>query len=128
VDGLVERVTPSVATVGQIGSGAILIALAAVTWVPVAAALFVAFYLTVGATAPVRDELMHQRVPSERRTTMLSAESLVFQAGGFVAALTLPALAEAQGTPLAWIVAGTVLSIGGLAYRGAPRLAASERA
>ena len=118
----VERFTPAVAMVGQIVSGVVLVSLGLVTWVPLAALLFVGFYLTVGATAPVRDELMHQRVPSERRTTLLSAESLVFQAGGFTAALTLPALADAHGTPVAWAIAGGLLAIGALAYRSVLRL------
>jgi hypothetical protein len=122
---LVERFTPAVAMVGQMVSGAVLVGLGLVTWVPAAALLFVGFYLTLGATAPVRDELMHQRVPPERRTTLLSAESLVFQAGGFAAALTLPALADAQGTPLAWVIAGTLLAVGALAYRGILRLSAA---
>ncbi len=119
---VVERLTPSVAMVGQMASGAVLAALALVTWVPAAAVLFVGFYLTLGATAPVRDELMHQRASPERRTTLLSTESLVFQAGGVAAALTLPALADVRGTPLAWAIAGGLLAIGALAYRSILRL------
>lgn len=118
----VERFTPAAAMVGQMVSGAVLVGLGVVTWVPAAALLFVGFYLTVGATAPVRDELMHQRVPSDRRTTLLSAESLVFQAGGFAAALTLPALADAHGTRVAWAIAGGLLAVGALAYRSVLRL------
>jgi MFS family permease len=119
--GVIERFTPASATVGQMVSGGALIGLAATTWVPLAAVLFVGFYLTMGVTAPLRDELMHRQVPSERRTTMLSAESLVFQAGGFVAALTFPALAEAKSTPVAWTLAGALLAVGALAYRSAAR-------
>lgn len=118
---LIERRLRAPATVVQLGGALALVGLALVTWTPLAAALFVLFYASNGAAAPLRDELMHEHVPSDRRSTMVSAESLVFQGGGLVAAVTLPALADARGVPAAWLIGGGVLAVGALFYRRVPR-------
>ncbi len=119
--GRLERWTSASATAAQLLGALALLALALVSWPPLAAVLFVAFYAFNGAAAPLRDELLHEQIPSETRSTILSAESLAFQAGGFAAALTLPALADAAGISLAWIVAGAILAVGALLYRGIER-------
>lgn len=120
---LIERRIAAPATVVQLAGALALAALAMAVWTPLAAGLFVLFYACNGAAAPLRDELMHEHVASDRRSTMVSAESLVFQGGAVVAALTMPALADAQGVPLAWLIGGAVLAAGACFYVGVPRRA-----
>lgn len=119
--GRLERWTSASATVAQLLGALALVALAVVSWPPLAATFFIAFYAFNGAAGPLRDELLHEQIPSETRSTILSAESLAFQAGGFVAALTLPALADVAGIPPAWMVAGAVLAVGAMLYLGIER-------
>ena len=117
----VERRGQASAAVGQLAGAASLAALALMTSTTLAALLFVLFFVFNGAAAPLRDDLMHEHVTSDRRATMVSAESLVFQGGGFVAALTFPALADAHGIPIVWLVGSLILAAGALSYTGVPR-------
>lgn len=71
-----------------------LIALAiAVPNVAVAAVSFLGVYLMVGLQGPVTAGLLHERVESRMRSTMMSVQSLALQAGGAVASLVVGALA-----------------------------------
>ena len=64
---------------------------------PVAAAGFLLVYLMVGLQGPVMAGLLHSRVDSSVRATMMSVESLALQAGGAMANVAVGALAAAFG-------------------------------
>lgn len=63
----------------------------------IAGAGFLLVYLMVGLQGPVMAGLLHSRVDSSVRATMMSVESLALQAGGAVASITVGALAAAFG-------------------------------
>lgn len=77
----------------------------------VAAPAFVVLY-GVGATQQVLlAELLHDRVPADRRATMVSVQSLCMQTGNVIAALTLTRVAAAAGIPAAWTVGAVLLLV-----------------
>lgn len=92
---------------------------AAVDIVP-AAVSFLAFYLVNGLRGPLHNELLHEHVHSAQRSTMLSVDSLTLQAGGFVCALALPAIAEETSIPWAWLGVAVLVLTSALLYRGIP--------
>lgn len=113
---LESRIDPS--TAGQAAGGLALLGLAATTTPLVAGVLFIGFYALLGVIGPLRADLLHRQVTAGHRSTALSGDSLALQAGGFVAALTLPPLADAHGIPLAWTIGGLVFALGGAFYLG----------
>jgi hypothetical protein len=70
---------------------------------------YVAIYLMLGVVGPLTSELLHGRVASGERATMVSVESLALQAGGVVANLGLGALAVATSPALGFGVVGAAL-------------------
>ena len=115
---LTRRWTSSPATAGQFLGAAGLALLAFSESVPLAAVAFVLFYAFNGLADPLIEELLHHQVGAERRSTTVSAESLVFQFAAFITALTLPALADLQGIPTAWLVGAAALGLGAFVYVG----------
>ena len=89
------------------------------------AVLFVASYFFHGVANPYLGELLHEHVPAERRTTMVSVRSLTFQTGGFIGSSLMGAFAQAQGIPAAWIIAGAVVVASSVLYWGIPDRPAS---
>ncbi|MGH9243254.1 MAG: MFS transporter [Acidimicrobiales bacterium] len=96
------------------------VGLAAAGHIALAAPAFLAVYLLNGARSPFHHELLHEHVSAERRSTMLSANSLTLQGGSFVSSLTLPALATAAGIPWAWALGAGVLAASALLYLPIP--------
>jgi MFS family permease len=90
---------------------------------PVATALAVAgfglVYLGLGAASPNENDLLHRRVPGERRATALSVQSLAQQLVGALTGLAVGALPPG---PLPWLLTGAVLLAGALLWirRAAP--------
>lgn len=70
---------------------------------------FVAFYVIHGAANPAHNALLHHRVSTEHRSTVLSLNSLVSQGSGIPAGLVFGGLADAVGVPVSLAVAGVVL-------------------
>ena len=70
---------------------------------------YVAIYLLLGVVGPLTSELLHGRVASAERATMVSVESLALQAGGVVANLGLGVLAVATSPALGFGVVGAAL-------------------
>ena len=93
-----------------------MLGLAAVGGFASSALLYTSVYVFVGIAGPLHNQMLHHQVSSEQRSTILSLDSLALQLGALVGTLTLPALAEAAGIPLAWTVAAAALIIGGGAY------------
>jgi hypothetical protein len=98
------------------GAGAVA-ALASPAIAAVAVA-YVLFYAMLGGAGPVAAALLHGRVTSRERATVLSVESLVQQGGGTVATLTLPALAAGAGYGAAFGVAGAAAAAGAVVLLG----------
>ena len=85
---------------------------------PGAVALFVALYLltylSYGLVDPMHAELLNDAVGSDARATLISGESLAAQGGALVANLSVGAIAAAEGTATAWMVAGAALALTGV--------------
>jgi hypothetical protein len=69
----------------------------AVPSVSAASAGFLLVYLAIGLQGPVMAGLLHSRVESSVRATMVSVESLALQAGGAVTSLVVGAVAAGFG-------------------------------
>ena len=99
---------------------------------PGAAALFVALYLltylSYGFVEPMHAELLNEAVGPDARATVISGESLAAQGGALVANLTVGALAAAEGTGTAWVVAGALLAVAGVLLAAPLRRALSAAA
>lgn len=100
--------------------GTIYLALAAAGSIVVAAPTFIMVYLMGGARGPFHNELLHEHVAAEQRSTMLSAASLSLMAGGLVSSLSLPALETVAGIPWTWALVGGVLAASSLLYLAIP--------
>lgn len=93
-------------------------AFAAAPALGIAVAAFVLVYVALGMMGPVRQDLLHSRVRPHDRSTVLSVESLVLQAGGVIGFVGLGALAAAVGVTAATLVAAAVVAGSALAYAG----------
>ena len=60
--------------------------------------------------------LFNSNVPSEKRSTLLSLQSLVLQVGGLIGTLVMGYVAQAFSFGAAWSIAGLVLILSALAY------------
>jgi MFS transporter, DHA1 family, quinolone resistance protein len=102
-----------VAAVFQALRGLILILLALQTAVAPAAALFWLVYLSAGVINSPHATLVNRQIPADRRSTMLSVQSLAFYLGSILGSVGLGYLAEVASISAAWLVAGvlTVVSL-----------------
>lgn len=114
------RRTTLLLAAGVLQTGAaIVVGIAPSFWVALPALLV--FTAGLGVTSPVRQAYLHQLVPSERRATVVSFDSMVSGVGGVGAQVGLGALGEARSV-------GSAFVVGGLATAGAlPLLAAVRR-
>ncbi len=113
------RISPALSAAQGL-MGMALLALAVSGTLIAASAAFVVAFLFSGLISPYLQELLHEHVSADSRTTMVSVSSLSMQSGGFVSALTLPAMAAAYGIPVAWVVGGSILGLAALLYVGIP--------
>ncbi|MBA4864501.1 hypothetical protein H1V43_24740 [Streptomyces sp. PSKA54] len=86
-------------------------------------------YLGLGAAGPSEKDLLHRRVASSGRATVLSVQSLALQLAG---ALTGLAVAALPPGPLPWLVSAAVLLAGALLWtrrgeRTPPTVAAARQ-
>jgi MFS family permease len=77
-----------------------------------------AVYLTFGMVTPLKQELLHEAVGHDHRTTVVSANSLSSQGGNLTTQLVMFPLAATAGVPLVWLIAGGVLAASAWLYRG----------
>jgi len=105
-----------VAGLFQLLQGAAFLLLAAQGGVVAATALFWLTYVARSAWSSPHAALFNGRVPSERRSVMLSVQSLASFGGAFVGSVALGALAEATSIPLAWSVSGALVLLATLLY------------
>ena len=74
----------------------------------------------IGVTSPVRQAYIHQLVPSERRATVISFDSMVSSAGGIGGQVGLGGLGEARSVAAAFTVGG-IATAAALPFFGAVR-------
>ncbi|MEU9884721.1 MFS transporter [Sphaerisporangium sp. NPDC051011] len=87
------------------------------------AAMIGAYVLMFAAGAVpelVRNEMMHRRVTTSRRATLMSVDSLQLQFGGTTATLGLGFLASRAGVGAGWAVVGVVVLASALLYLRVP--------
>ena len=96
--------------------GLFLIVLAVQTAVPLFIVIFWLVYLNMGVLGSPHDTLINKEIPSERRSAMLSVQSLANYVGGVIGAIGLGYLAEQTSVSSAWIVAGLLLVVSLLLY------------
>jgi predicted MFS family arabinose efflux permease len=80
------------------------------------AALYLLFFLLVGVEGSPFAALFNSNVPSEKRSTLLSLQSLVLQVGGLIGTLVLGYVAQVYSFGTAWTVAGLILVLSAGAY------------
>jgi len=98
--------------------GALLIGLA-VQGSPIPAVLlFWLVYLGQGAVTSTHALLLNEEIPSHRRSSMLSIESLVSYVGGFLGSAGLGFVAQRTSVGAAWAIAGGVLLVSWVLYTG----------
>jgi MFS family permease len=78
--------------------------------------LFWLVYLNLGGVNSPQATLINQEIPAERRSTMLSVQSLAGYAGSILGSVLLGYLANRVSISAAWIVAGSILLVSLLLY------------
>jgi MFS family permease len=91
------------------------------------AVVYLLAYLGLGLAEPMHFELLNDAVGAAARATLISAEALATQGGALVANLSVGALASSRGPALAWVLAGTLLTVTTLAV-AVPLFRAPRRA
>jgi len=79
--------------------------------------LYLIFGLSFGISTPVRMALVNRHIPSSRRATVLSVDSLFSEGGGVVGQTGLGFLSRSVSIPAAWILGGAILYLGYPLYR-----------
>lgn len=108
------------ALICALAQAGVYLVLSAAGHVVVAAPAFIVVYVVLGLRNPFHRELLHEHVPGDQRSTMLSATSLAEQGGFMAGSLALPAIAAATSIPLAWAVAAGVTALAALVYVPVP--------
>ena len=98
-----------VAGLARLGQGVCLLGLATATALVPAAGFFWLVYLTSGIALSPHAALVNSEILADRRSAMLSIQSLALYAGSFAGGALLGPVADAWGIPAAWIIAGGVL-------------------
>ena len=106
--------TPVATAVLAVLAAAAVLCTALSTAVPAAAATYALFYLANSAGWPLRQRLMHARVPTERRNTMVSVVSFAGQIGGVAGSLLISRLADATSTTVGLCAAVVALLLTGV--------------
>jgi MFS family permease len=90
-------------------AAAVAVGVASSFWVALAALLVVT--AGAGVTSPVRQAFLHQLVPSERRATVVSFDSMVSNAGGLTNQVGLGALGDARSVGSAFVAGGLATAL-----------------
>ncbi len=72
---------------------------------------FMAHEVIRGMYDPLKDAYLHDNIPSDKRATIVSCDSMSMRLGGVVGLLVSGALAQYFSIPVAWIVSGGVLVV-----------------
>lgn len=96
--------------------GALLIGLAMQGHAVPAALLFWLVYMGQGAVTSTHALLLNEQIPSHRRSSMLSIESLVSYIGSFIGSAGLGFVAQHTSIGTAWLLAGGLLLVSWILY------------
>jgi predicted MFS family arabinose efflux permease len=96
--------------------GIFLITLGSLTAVIPAAAVFWLAYMSLSGVNSPQAAMLNQAIPAERRSAMLSVQSLAGFAGSIVGSAGLGFVAEHFSIQAAWTIAGVVLLVSLLLY------------
>ncbi len=100
-----------VAALFKLAQGAMLVVLAYQQGLVAAAGFFWLFYVTMAGSNSPLGTLFHAEVPAQRRSVMLSVQSLAGFTGAFVGSIGLGWIAQRSGITVAWTIAGAALTI-----------------
>ena len=81
--------------------------------------LYLIFGLSFGISNPIRMALVNRHIPSARRATVLSVDSLFNEGGGVIGQTGLGFLSRSVSIPAAWALGGAILYLGYPLYRRA---------
>ena len=84
--------------------------------------LYLLFGLSFGMSNPIRMALVNKHIPSSRRATVLSVDSLFNEGGGVVGQSGLGYLSKSVSIPVAWVLGGAFLYLGHPLYRRAGKV------
>lgn len=93
----------------RLWQGLFVVALAVSTAVVPAVTFFWLVYLAAGVGVSPHAALVNDEIPADRRSTMLSVQSLAAYAGSFAGGAVLGRLADGWGIGAAWLVGGVAL-------------------
>lgn len=93
----------------RVGQGLTVVGLALAGGLVGLVTAYVVFYVVHGGSNPLHAAMLHRRVGSEHRSTVLSLNSLVARVSGLPAGIGTGLLANAAGAPVALAVAAGVL-------------------
>ncbi|GLW06261.1 hypothetical protein Misp01_13910 [Microtetraspora sp. NBRC 13810] len=96
---------------GAVGALAASVALDGVPGMVATAAAYVVIYAALSAVGVLRSEMMHRRVASGRRATLMSVSSLQLQFGGMTSSLALGWLTAQLGIGGTWGVVAVVVLV-----------------
>jgi len=80
----------------------------------IALSSFLIHELARGAFRPLKDQYLHDNIPSKERATLVSFESISHHIGGLIGLVASGFIAESAGIPWAWTLSGLVLIAGTL--------------
>ncbi|HUT27103.1 MAG TPA: MFS transporter [Methanomassiliicoccales archaeon] len=103
-------------TIVRAVSGATLVILAWQQGLLEFAIVYLLLYLIFGVASSPHAAVFNARIPSERRSTLMSFESLMLQSGGMLGSLFIGTWAKLAGISSAWTVAGLILLLSSLTY------------
>ncbi|GES13346.1 hypothetical protein Amac_069430 [Acrocarpospora macrocephala] len=106
----------TIATALAVGGLAASVALAGAAGMIGAGSGYILIFAALALSEVIRMELLHRRVVSGLRATVLSVNSLLLQAGGTLSAVALGALAATEGVAWAWAVCAAVMLLLALLY------------
>ncbi len=105
-----------VGALSRLLQGGTILALAAAGALVPAAGFFWLAYLMGGVGLSPHATLLNAEIPAERRSAMLSVQSLAAYLGSFIGGAGLGAVAEHASIPAAWLIAGALTVVSLLPY------------
>ena len=79
--------------------------------------LYLVFGVSFGISGPIRMALVNRHIPSAKRATVLSVDSLFGEGGGVLGQTGLGYLSRRVSIPVAWVLGGAFLYLGYPLYR-----------
>ena len=100
----------------RLAMGGVWLALAMQQRIAGFAALYIGVFLFNGLATSPHATLLNEQIPAERRSTILSFESVLLQIGAVVGVLFMALISSTRGIPAAWIVGASALALSSICY------------